>query len=257
MSHSRPARTAAAAALALAGALALSPSAAAAPYPGPNGTKDVRGLIEVEWQRLGGAGGVLGPPLSDETPTPARPGAFSSFEGGAIYYSPATGAHEVRGAFYQFWAAQGWENGRLGFPRSNEIPVAGGVVQFFEGAAMYWSPRSGAHSITGDFYDRYAGTGSERGPLGFPTTERAAAAASGSSYQGFTGGGIYTQGPASFDVSAYSVSGAFYRYWGQRGYERGRLGFPLSQEYRRGGAVAQDFVGGRLLWTPRTGVTES
>jgi len=69
----------------------------------------VYGEIGKKWQQLGAQGGFLGAPLNDETGTPDGIGRFNHFQGGSIYWTPATGAHEVHGAIRDKWASLGWE----------------------------------------------------------------------------------------------------------------------------------------------------
>ncbi|WP_432506152.1 LGFP repeat-containing protein [Kineococcus arenarius] len=85
---------------------------------------------------------VLGFPVTSEITTPNGRGAYNHFQWGSIYWSPGTGAHAVHGAIRDIWAAQGWENGRLGFPTSSEEYdyYEDVVVQSFEGGAIWWWP---------------------------------------------------------------------------------------------------------------------
>ena len=226
-------------------------AAQAAPYPGPNGVKDVSGPIEQEWLRLqGGTGFKPGAPLSDQLPTARGVGAFNVFQNASIYYSPATGAHEVHGAFYGYWAGQGWESGRLGYPLTNEQPAAnGGVFQVFQGTTLYWSPATGVQPVSGAFYQLWASLGWERSFLGYPTSGELPAA-NGGVFQRFQGGTLYW----SPTTGAHSVTGAFYSYWAARGWERGALGYPTSQELPSSNGVYQNFQGGTLTWTRAGGV---
>jgi len=50
----------------------------------------VRGGIAEVWAAHGLESGALGFPITDELPTPARPGTYSRFEGGAVVWSQAT-----------------------------------------------------------------------------------------------------------------------------------------------------------------------
>ena len=55
----------------------------------------------------------------------------------AAYWTPITGAHEVRGAIRDRWAALGWERGSLGYPVSdetNEVDGSGRLSLFEHGA---------------------------------------------------------------------------------------------------------------------------
>ncbi|HEY1158162.1 MAG TPA: hypothetical protein VGE95_17980 [Arthrobacter sp.] len=62
--------------------------------------------------------------------------------GGAIIWSPATGAHISVGAIRSIWASTGFESGRLGYPTSDEYPTGndGSVAQNYQGGVIHWSP---------------------------------------------------------------------------------------------------------------------
>lgn len=108
----------------------------------------VRGEIRELWKAFGWEGGPLGYPLSDETLTPDGRGRYSVFEGGSIYWTLFTGAHEVRGAIRDTWAAQGWEAGRLGYPTSGEIETPQSVTTQFEHGAITWIRKTGEVNVT-------------------------------------------------------------------------------------------------------------
>lgn len=95
----------------------------------------MRGEIRELWKAFGWEAGPLGYPLSDETLTPDGRGRYGVFEGGSIYWTLFTGAHEVRGAIRDKWAALGWEAGRLGYPTSGEIQTPESVTTQFEHGA--------------------------------------------------------------------------------------------------------------------------
>ena len=84
------------------------------------GAHEVHGAIRDKYNDLGGASGLLGLPLTDETGTPDGIGRFNHFQGGSIYWTPATGAAMVRGSIRNLWASQGWETGPLGYPVEDE-----------------------------------------------------------------------------------------------------------------------------------------
>lgn len=106
------------------------------------GAHVVRGAIRQAWWAAG-AEARLGLPLVDETPTPVKPGAFSHFQGGSVYWSPLTGAHLVHGAIRGRWSAMGRENSWLGFPTSSEYAVPGGRRSDFEGGSILWDAATG------------------------------------------------------------------------------------------------------------------
>ena len=59
------------------------------------GTFTVFGAIEQKWLSLGGVGGLLGAPLSNESPTFDGAGRAQTFQKGIVSWHPTIGAHEV------------------------------------------------------------------------------------------------------------------------------------------------------------------
>jgi uncharacterized protein with LGFP repeats len=110
------------------------------------GAFEVHGDIRIKWAQLGGERGFLGFPLTDELSTPDGRGRFNHFQGGSIYWTLKTKAHEVHGAIREKWASMGFERSRLRYPISDERPVSGGPGRFsqFQGGAIHWTPDGGA-----------------------------------------------------------------------------------------------------------------
>lgn len=133
----------------------------------------VLGRIKARWDSLGSERGFLGYPSTDELITPDRTGRFNHFQGGSVYWSPATDAWEVHGAIRDRWARLGWETGPLGYPVTNETRTPDGVGRFnhFQrGGSIYWTPRTGARDVYGAIRGRWAALGWERSYLGYPTS---------------------------------------------------------------------------------------
>ena len=88
------------------------------------------GAILARWEADGAAASPLGMPTSPEA---AGDGStrYATFERGAIYWSPETGAQPLTGAIYQAWASLGYERGALGMPTSGEIAEPEWIVQNF------------------------------------------------------------------------------------------------------------------------------
>ena len=61
--------------------------------------------------------------------------------------------------------------GQRGFPISDEVGLAGGVVQTTERGRLYWSPDAGAHWAHGAILGTYLWWGGPAGPLGFPVSQ--------------------------------------------------------------------------------------
>ena len=86
------------------------------------GAFEVHGAIREKYLALGAEASILGYPVTDETGTPDGVGRFNHFQGGSIYWTPGTYAHEVHGLIRDRWASQGWErNPQLGYPITDEL----------------------------------------------------------------------------------------------------------------------------------------
>jgi|GEM_PF-6331639 len=160
--------TSTAPAMAATNAPGIPPTAKAAAFLTPS-----VGAIQLHYDDLGGPAGFLGGPLGGEMTTPDGIGRFTEYEHGAIYWTPATGAHEVHGGIRAEWAATGWERGPLGYPVTDETGTPDGVGRFnnFQSGSVYWTPATGAHEVHGAIGAKWAAAGWERGPLGYPVTD--------------------------------------------------------------------------------------
>lgn len=95
----------------------------------------------------------------------------------------------------------------------------------------------------------YGRAGYEWGRFGYPTSNETPSANSGV-YQIFQGGTAYWH-PGS---DSYFVHDAIFDTYGSYGWERGELGYPLSDETATAnGGVYQRFQGGTAYWSPRSG----
>lgn len=115
------------------------------------GAHEVHGAIRGRYLAFGGPAGLLGFPLTDETGTPDGVGRYNHFSGtnggSSIYWSPATGAHEVYGAIRAQWVALGWERSRLGYPTSGEYGITGGRRNDFQHGSILWHAASGRTEV--------------------------------------------------------------------------------------------------------------
>ncbi|MFE2311105.1 FG-GAP-like repeat-containing protein [Streptomyces sp. NPDC059411] len=124
-----------------------------------SGEHRVCGPILAKYLSVGGT--ALGYPITDTVSTPDLYGRFVHFRTpGAyptsIYWSPDTGAHLVRGAIRGHWSDQGWENGSLGFPTSDEYVVTNGARSDFQGGYVRWNGTTG--TVTRFAYGQGEGT---------------------------------------------------------------------------------------------------
>lgn len=113
----------------------------------------VWGAIGVKLFDLGGV--EFGYPITDETVTPDGRGRFNHFRAlqspgapeASIYWTPATGAHEVHGLIRDAWAKAGWERGPLGYPTSDGFQDGVFRRSNFERGYILWSPSTGIRVV--------------------------------------------------------------------------------------------------------------
>jgi len=209
------------------------------------GAHPVAGAIGGTYQASVGPGGPLGLPVADERPLPDNRGRFQAFQNGMVYWSPQTGAQVVRGAILDAWGKQGYEHGPAGYPTGAEIktPNKDGVVQGFENGPMYFSEKTGVHRVVGLILGKYSQMGFENSFLGFPVADEQPLANAGR-FTRFEGGNVYWS-PLS---GAWAVrTGPIMDAWGQQGFEHGRLGYPISDEFPVAGGVQQNFQTGFIV----------
>jgi uncharacterized protein with LGFP repeats len=209
------------------------------------GAHTVHGAIRGAWDARGGAGSWLGYPVSDELAL--RGGVMQHFQNGSMYWSAAGGAHTVHGAIRSGWNARGAENGWLGYPVSDELPLwNGGVMQNFQNGSMYWSAAGGAHTVHGAIRGAWEARGAVRGWLGYPVTDEIALR--GGVAQVFQNGSMYWSAVGG----AHTVHGAIRAAWAGQGAEGGRLGYPVTDEVASRGNAVQYFQGGSITWQSST-----
>jgi len=105
---------------------------------------EVHGSILAHFLATGGTR-VWGFPVSDESvirKDGADIGRSSDFEGCTIYWSGATGAHEVHGHIRERYLELGGPAGELGLPTSDELDIPGhsgpGRMSGFQGGSLLW-----------------------------------------------------------------------------------------------------------------------
>lgn len=108
---------------------------------------EVHGAILATYLRVGGPASFLGFPVTDEVA--ASPGGRSSaFQGGTIYWSPVTGAHEVHGAILTRYVQLSATASPLGFPATDEFAVPGGRQSNFSGGSIRWDATTGEITVS-------------------------------------------------------------------------------------------------------------
>ena len=148
----------------------------------------------------------------------------------------------------------GGPTGILGNPTSDEGWTVGyrGRYRHFAGGSLYWSPETGCHEVHGAIRSLYAARSWERGFLGYPTTDETATPDGRGRYNHFEHGSIYW----TPETGAHEVHGAIRAKWSQLRWERGALGYPISDESPLSWAPTgrrSTFEHGNIYWSPTTG----
>jgi len=138
-----------------------------------SGAHEVHGLILAKYKSLGADSSFLGYPTTDERETPDGIGRYNHFQGGSIYWTPSTDAHEVHGRIRAKWASLGWEKSFLGYPTTDERETPDGIGRYnhFQGGSIYWTPSTDAHEVHGEIRAKWASMGWEKSSLGYPISD--------------------------------------------------------------------------------------
>jgi uncharacterized protein with LGFP repeats len=131
------------------------------------------------------------------------------------------------------------------------LPRNDGYWQHFERGWVYWSPRTGAHMVTGAIFAKWASLGWEQGFLGFPTSDETTIPDQIGRFNHFEHGSIFQHQQAP----PREVHGAIWEKWRELGAERSPLGFPTGDETGTPDRIARcsNFQNGTIYWTPQTG----
>ncbi|HYI61035.1 MAG TPA: DUF4214 domain-containing protein [Acidimicrobiales bacterium] len=181
--------------------------------------------ITRRYYALGGPAGFLGVRTTVEASTPEGGGRYAAYQGGRLYWSGATGAHEVHGSLLDLYALSGYTGGPYGFPTSDVVTGAGGrarISRFQKGAIYKWTP--GTFGVPAPYWNTYQAYGAEstNGALGLPTGA-SRTVTGGARYIPFERGRIYRRG----DTVA-EIHGSIFDKHQQLGGFDGALGFPVS-----------------------------
>jgi uncharacterized protein with LGFP repeats len=208
------------------------------------GARAVFGAIRDRWNAGGAQAGMLGYPVAEERCGLARGGCTQDFEGGVVTWSPQSGARAIYGAIRQRWNAAAGADGPMGYPVAEEICglADGGCRQDFSWGTITWSPATGARAVFGAIRQRWDATGAASGSLGYPAAEERCGLTGGGCAQTFQRGAVYW----SASSGAHGVTGRIRSAWDAAGAERGRYGYPRTDEQVVDGRIAQTFQGGTI-----------
>jgi hypothetical protein len=229
------------------------------------GAWSIRGAIRAKWASLGWERSFLGYPVTDETGTPDGIGRFNHFsQSGSIYWTPSTGAWSIHGAVRAKWASLGWERSFLGYPVTDETGTPDGIGRFNHfsstdnpgniDGSVYWTPNTGAWSVHGAIRAKWASLGWETSFLGYPLTDETGTPDGVGRFNHFSQSGSIYWTPGT---GAWSVHGLIRAKWASLGWERGCLGYPVSDEFGISGGRQSNFQSGVITYSFATGQATS
>ena len=133
------------------------------------------------------------------------------------------------------------------------IEVNAGIwKQTYTNGAIYYAKNSGACAVYGSIYKKYVSMGEEKSLLGLPITDETGTPDRIGRFNHFQGGSIYWM-PA---LGANAVSKVIRDEWERRGWERGILGYPISDTTSvQLNTFKNEFQGGSISWSQSTGYT--
>jgi hypothetical protein len=174
-------------------------------------------------------------PTSHTTLTPNGRGTFTLFDQQAfsVYWLttvPNSQPSIIQGLIRGKWASLGWETSILGFPVSDELTMPDGVGKRsnFESGSIIWTPQTPASLIRGAIrakWDSLVPIGLIPF-LGYPVTDELPAPDGIGRFNHFQNSSIYWK-PS---VSAHVLYGPVRDLWANQGWERGPLGYPITDE---------------------------
>ena len=148
--------------------------------------------------------------------------------------------------------------GILGNPTSPETTCPDGIGRFrhYQYGSIYkQSPEKEPFEIHGPIFAKWASLGYERSFLGYPKTDECNSLAPNSKYQRFIWG---TMCWFPGQTEAFEVHGAILNRWGQLDWEKGLLGFPITDETATTDGIGRynHFRNGSIYWKPSVSAHE-
>jgi hypothetical protein len=213
--------------------------------------------IDTKYAELISANPWIGQPTIAETTCPDRIGRYRHYQKASIYWSPQTGAHLIHGLIREKWAALGWENSPLGYPTTDELNAGSGKGRFnnFQNGTIIWKTGSAAaYAVYGLIYAKWGEHQWDKGDLGFPVTDESMTPDRIGRYNHFENNASIYWTPST---GAHIVKGYIRKAWADQGWERGRLGYPITDELVTEGTNGRGrysrFESGEIRWTPEGG----
>ncbi|HWJ98459.1 MAG TPA: twin-arginine translocation signal domain-containing protein [Acidimicrobiales bacterium] len=208
--------------------------------------------IDKKYDALGGAGGFLRAPTAAERANSDKRGRMRTYQGGNIYWTSTTGAHEVHGDILKEFGKQATVNGVLKYPTSDTLTSSDKKSRYnnFENGRIYYRGGIGTFTVPKPFFAKHESLRGVHGSLGYPIRNVTTSADKKSRYQNYEHGRIYLQGSRVVEIH-----GAVYTKHESLQGVYGPLGYPISDLGAAGDnrGKAQWFEKGFIWYTPTTG----
>jgi uncharacterized protein with LGFP repeats len=242
----------------------LAPVAAASPIG------DADDAMTAAWKEAGGDHSDLGAKQGEAYVAGA--GFAQDFVHGKMFFTPATGPKSMTGAILDKYEALGGPAASdLGFPTMNEARGLAGPdsrVSTFSASdkpLIFWTPEHGAFVVRGAINAAWDKLGSSGGALGVPVGDETYDGEVAT--QAFSGGQVswnrltkaFTTVPPNLASQLTDLqvpidpTAAINMAWRAAGGPSGPLGAKQGDQYPMKDGLAQNFVGGKIFFSPATG----
>jgi hypothetical protein len=116
---------------------------------------------------------------------------------------------------------------------------------------IYWHPSFGAHVVLGDILKKWKSLGAENSILGYPTTDETVTPDTIGRYNHFQKGSQKGSIYWTPETGARVIYGPIRDKWRDLEWERGPLGYPISDVQKEGDTLLSRFQGGIIKLTPQ------
>jgi uncharacterized protein with LGFP repeats len=209
------------------------------------------GAIEQRYMGIGDQASFLRASIGPERRVgDAAGGVYVTYQGGAIYWTSATGAQPLGTVALQAWSATGGVRGPLGYPVNASGPGArpSGWIQLFQHGALAGVSATVAVPVSEPAWSVWKTNGREAGALGYPIGSRVTNPDGRGWHQQFQGGFI----TASTSTATLAVYAPIVDAWVQNARELGPLGYPTDILRSTGSEWVQGFEHGAIAGTNST-----
>jgi uncharacterized protein with LGFP repeats len=160
---------------------------------------------------------------------------------------------EADDAMTAAWKDAGGDHSDLGAKQGEAYVAGAGFAQDFVHGKMFFTPATGARSMTGAILEKYEALGGPAASdLGFPTINEARGLAGPDSRVSIFSASDKPLIYWTADHGAFVVRGAINAAWDKLGSSGGALGVPISDETYDGELATQTFSGGKVSWNRLT-----